>query len=90
MIFPPPTPRASISLPHLQEALQDLPPSAVAAEHQGAVAVLVVEAEVRRRHIQVAAVAGQLLGGELGQHCGPETVRIGGVQEGIQEEYVNF
>ena len=67
-----------------QHPLQQLRPVAGAAEHQGAELHLLVMGQVGNGGVQVAAVAGQLLGRNGKQHLGGILLGIGGAAEGVK------
>ena len=67
-----------------EHLLHELCPVPCAAEHQGAELHLLVMAHVAYGGIQVAAVAGQLLGGNGQKLAGGIFLRVGAAAEGIE------
>ena len=68
----------------MQQLLHELCPAAGAAEHQGAEFRFLVVGHVADRRVQIAAVGGQLLGGNGQQNAGRAVLRVGGAAEGIK------
>ena len=69
-----------------QKLLQQLPPAAVAAEHQGPIAVFAVMGQVCGGDLQIAAVGGQLLGHHVQQGRRLHALRVGRRQKGVQKQ----
>ena len=70
-----------------QHLLQNLGSSASAAEHQSAEFLLLVVGKIGSGGVQIAAVAGQLLGGHGQQHLGRALLRVGGAAEGVEIQH---
>ena len=68
----------------MQQLLHELCPAAGAAEHQSAEFRFLVVGHVADRRVQIAAVGGQLLGGNGQQNAGRAVLRVGGAAEGIK------
>ena len=67
---------------HLPELLR---PQAACAQHQAGIVVFAVVGQVARRRVQIAAVGGQLLGGDAQKLLRGQGLREGRGEEGVEE-----